>query len=126
MKSLILSLVIGALIVWGSTAYTGGLERISNRLANDAAEVRRLINEENFDEALHQIDDMRLFLEQKRTMMEATGKHDEIDEIEISLEELRAYTESGSQSDASARCAAVEFLFRHLPKNFKLRIENIL
>ena len=126
MKSLIISLIIGALIVWGSIEYTSGLEKISGQLVSDSQEVRRFIEDENFEEALLGVEEIGFYLEQKRAVMDATGKHNEMDEIEINLAELRTYTENGSKADALAKCASLEFLFEHLPKNFKLRIENIL
>lgn len=126
MKSLIISLIIGALIVWGSVEYTSGLEKISGQLASDSREVRRLIESEQFGEALTGVDEIDFYLEQKRAVMDATGKHNEMDEIEMNLAELRVYTESGNKADALAKCDSLEFLFEHLPKNFKLRIENIL
>ena len=126
MKSLLVSLIIGALMVWGSAKYTVGLEKISGQLVSDSREVYRLLEENQYDEALLGLESIQFFLEQKRAIMEATGKHNEMDEIEMHLSELRVYTEAESKEDALAKCASVEFLFSHLPKNFKLRIENIL
>lgn len=125
MKSLIISLLIGAAIIWGSAAYTSGLENVSEQLVSDCEKIRGLIDDGDFEGAFACTGEMSFYLEKKRAVMDATGKHDEIDEIEMNLAELSAYTAGGSKSDALAKCASLEFLFKHLPKDFRLRIENI-
>ena len=59
-------------------------------------------------------------------MLAATGNHEEIDKIEITIAELKEYILQHSKADALAHTEALNVLFRHLPKNYKLRTENIL
>ena len=126
MRSLIASVLLGLLIIWGSTAYTSGLEKISESLIIKNASVREYIKSEDYNQALYGIKDLRKSLEQNRGLLEMTGKHNETDEIEIGISELEVYTQAQKQDDALAKCSLIEFLLEHLPKNFKLRIENIL
>lgn len=126
MRSLIASVLLGLLIIWGSTAYTSGLEKISEGLIIKNASVREYIKSEDYNQALYGIKELRKSLEQNRGLLEMTGKHNETDEIEIGISELEVYTQAQKQDDALAKCALIDFLLEHLPKNFKLRIENIL
>lgn len=126
MKSLIISAVIGVLLVAGSVAHSVCLEKISAQLAEESVQLREGIENNNYEEALATADKIGSFVSEKRTVLEATGKHNEIDEIEIAVRELTAYIKTRSMSDALAKCGEVEFLCIHLPSNFKLKIENIL
>ena len=126
MKSLIASVILGLMIIWGSTAYTSGLEKISENLSIKNTSIREYIKSKDYNLALNGIKELRELLEENRGLLEMTGKHNETDEIEIGISELEVYTQAQKQEDALAKCALIEFLLEHLPKNFKLRIENIL
>ncbi|HIT86011.1 MAG TPA: DUF4363 family protein [Candidatus Ornithomonoglobus intestinigallinarum] len=126
MKSIIISLIIGAAIIWGSAEYTAGVEKISAQLSSDCRGICRLIEEENFDGAVSGAEEISFYISEKRGIMDATGKHNEMDEIEINLAELKVFAQNKNKTEALAKCASLEFLFERLPKNFRLRIENIL
>ena len=55
----------------------------------------------------------------------STGNHQEIDNIEMSLAELKRYIEGHQKYDALAKSQVLDFLFHHLPKNSRLKTENI-
>ena len=126
MKSLIASVILGLMLIWGSTAYTSGLEKISENLSIKNTSIREYIKSKDYNLALNGIKELRELLEENRGLLKMTGKHNETDEIEIGISELEVYTQAQKQEDALAKCALIEFLLEHLPKNFKLRIENIL
>ena len=54
------------------------------------------------------------------------NNHAELDNIEMNLAELKRYTEGEAHTDAISKSSVLDFLFAHLPKNYKLRLENIL
>lgn len=126
MKSVIISVIIGILLIWGSAEYTGGLEQISEEMLEVNNEVMNCIKAEDFDGALRGVDDLELYIEKKRKILGSTGKHNEMDEIEMHIAELVSFLKNGVKEDSFAKCSSLEFLIEHLPKNFKLRIENIL
>ena len=43
MKSLIASVILGLMLIWGSTAYTSGLEKISENLSIKNTSIREYI-----------------------------------------------------------------------------------
>ena len=48
------------------------------------------------------------------------------DKIEMNISEVEGYINGGEQTDAVSHCRVLGFLFEHLPKNYKFKLENIL
>ncbi|MDD6484598.1 MAG: DUF4363 family protein [Clostridiales bacterium] len=126
MRSLIISLVLSAAIVWGSVIYTGRLERLSEEMLDINSRITECVERGDYGAAREEIYLLCAFMDKKRAAMEATGNHEELDEIEMNISELITYSEEESRADALAKCRVLDFLISHLPKNFKLKIENIL
>ena len=51
---------------------------------------------------------------------------EEIDKIELYLDELSEFIGNTTRPDALARCKSLRTLFDNLPKNYRIRAENIL
>ena len=66
------------------------------------------------------------FLTKNRTVLAATGNHEDFDKIEMNISEVEGYINGGEQTDAVSHCRVLGFLFEHLPKNYKFKLENIL
>lgn len=126
MKSFISALIIGAVIVFGSIAYTSHLEEISKRLLECNSEIETLIRNDRYDSAEQLIKEMSEYIKSKESVLAATGNHEEIDKIEINLAELTEYAAECCKADTLTKIKTLNILFRHLPKNYKLRPENIL
>lgn len=126
MKSLIISVIIGALMVWGSIEYTKSLDNIASTLTSYNDVVKECIDKSDFDGAAQNIEKISEYIDLKRKLLNITGKHAEMDEIEITIAEMKSYNHSQIKEDVLAKCNSLDFLINHLPKNFKLRIENIL
>lgn len=126
MKSVVVALIIGFGIVLGSLVYTEHLENISEQLLIYNNEVSELITAEKYSEASDKLNKLEAFIEERRTMMDSTGKHGNLDEIKKNLTDLKTYVQNNSQKEALVKSQSLEFLFGDLPRNFQLRIENIL
>lgn len=126
MRSLVVSLVIGVAIVWGSVAYTARLESLSKEMLAVNSQIMDYIEHEEWDKAEAKIQYLYNFVNDRRMAMEATGDHEVLDKIEMNISELIAYNDAEMKADAMAKCQILDFLITHLPKNFKLKIENIL
>ena len=50
----------------------------------------------------------------------------DFDKIEMNISEVEGYINGGEQTDAVSHCRVLGFLFEHLPKNYKFKLENIL
>lgn len=126
MRSLIISLVLAAVILTGGIFYTSMIEDISDDFSQINSELMYYVDKEDYQSALGKAEEMKKYLDEKSTLLAAMGNHEEIDEIEGTLEELTSYIKDEKKADAGSKCSSLGFLFKHLPRNFKLKAENIL
>ena len=126
MKSFITALVIAAVMVAGSIFYSAHLDDLSKEMAKDNEEITRLINEEDYEKAREKVQELSDFVDEKKIALATTMDHADLDKIEINLSELHGYVEGEMKTDSLARCKVLDVLFNHLPKNYKLKLENIL
>lgn len=126
MKGVIISLCIAVVLVTGSIIYTNHIDNVSKELAQMNSRVAAALEDGDFGKARAETEKMEEYMEKKNTALAATGNHQELDNIEMNLSELSGYVDGGKQTDALARCNVLGFLFEHLPKNYKLKLENIL
>ena len=126
MKGVIISLCIAIVLVVGSIAYTNHIDSVSEEFAQMNQRVIEALEAEDYETAKTETEKMEKYLDKKSTVLAATGNHEELDNIEMNLSELSGYVDGGKQTDALAHCNVLGFLFEHLPKNYKLKLENIL
>ena len=126
MKSLIISAALVAAVIWGSVSYTAALENVSSQMLELNSEISAALTEHDFDTASNYISSLEGYIDSKATFLSALNNHLELDNIEMSLSELKRYTEGHSHTDALSKCEVLDFLFMHLPKDYRLRLENIL
>lgn len=89
-------------------------------------EIETEIVTQNYESATQKTKELSEYVREKRTILDAVGNHQELDEIERNLSELAAFTEDEMHGDAISKCYSLDFLLRALPRNFKIKIENIL
>lgn len=126
MKSVIISALIGFALIIGGMSYSKHIDTVSKNLLTGNKEVTELIKNEEYDKALDKIEDVSGYLEKKHVVLGSTGKHDKTDEMEMNIAELKMQVKNKSKNDALVTCATLDFLFEYMPKNIKLKIENIL
>ena len=126
MKGVIISVCIAAIIVTGSIVYTKHMGKVSEELGNINDEIMDKLEEENYESAMAKIKELSDYLDKNRTVLAATGNHEEFDKIEMNISEMLGYTEGGQQTDAVSCCKVLSLLFKHIPKNYEMKLENIL
>ncbi len=126
MRSVIVALTIIAISVGGSIIYTNHLENTANEMMLKNNSITVNILNEKYNDAEIEIKSLKNFVKEKRTVLDAVGNHQELDDIEGQLAELLAFTHEGDKNQALSKCYMLEFLIQSLPRNFKLKLENIL
>lgn len=126
MKGVIISACIAVVLIAGSIAYTNHIDTVSENFVEMNQSIVMALEEDDFETAEKEIVKMVEYMDKKATVLAATGNHEDLDKIEMNLSELVSYIRGGNQTDALARCNVLGFLFEHLPKNYKLKLENIL
>lgn len=126
MKSLIISIIIAAGIVGGSLAYSEYIDGLSEQLCAYGDDIKELLADEDFPKAAEELSSLSDFIESKKLSLASTTDHNNIDNIERNIAELKAYTAGGQKYDALAKCELLNALFEHLPKNYTVNLENIL
>ena len=124
-KSFVFSLCLAALLITGSIFYNLKLEKASSGLLLTLNKITQSLENENFTSAHKQT----LLLEKNVKNLEiyfaSLGNHQEIDNIEMTLAEMKSYIKDNQRHDALAKAQVLNFLFYHLPKNSRLKPENI-
>ena len=126
MKSVVTSVILIAAVLWGSGIYTSKLTEVSQELIRINEEVQENLEKNDFVSANARINEMSQYLGEKEQILAAMGNHEEIDKIRMNLSELRRYANDEMCTDALAKSEVLEFLYGHLPVNYKLKTENIL
>lgn len=126
MKSVVVSVIIAAIVVAGSLFYTRSLEKVSEELIEINEQISQYIEAEDYSGANSEIERLSAYLDSRRAVLDAIGDHEEMDNIEMNLSELEEYAKGEKKTDALSRCHVLDFLFEHLPLNYKLKLENIL
>lgn len=126
MKSLIISLVIAIAIIGSSIFYQAHLNSVSKELISKNDKIEESIKKGDYIAAKNLTDDSMAYLEKQRTILAATDNHEVLDKIEMNLNELYEYIKGSQETDAMSKCSVLRFLYEHLPKNYELKLENIL
>lgn len=126
MKSFIITILIGAVMVTGSILYARHLEKEADSLLGITKEIKSAINNDDYENAEKHIDKLNKRVNKFEKFFLATGDHIEIDNIKIHLSELKSFNGHNMKSDALSKVYVLEFLFSHLPHNSQVRMGNIL
>ncbi len=126
MRSVIITLIIGVLMVGGSVFYTSHLTKQSNNLLEITKDIKSAVKNEDYSAAKSGIKKLDKTVTEFEKFFLATGDHIEMDNIKINISELKSFAEHEMQSDAMGKLYVLEFLFEHLPHNSRVRIGNIL
>jgi len=125
MKSFIAALVIFVVMIGTGIASLDYIENVSEKMVAKNDEIKKAVSDRDFEKAHTLADELDELVNDKRAILSTTMEHNNIDTIEIYVNELKQYVSEGISADALARCEVIEMLLKHLPKNYKLRIENI-
>lgn len=126
MRSFIISLVIAVLIVGGTVFSTYRIEVVSRKILDDNKKVVDAVNEEDYKKAKDLAQHMAEYVDDKKMSLSLIMDHGDLDKIEQGVAELQGYIEGEAKFDSIAKCKFLDVLIRHLPRNYKLKIENVL
>ena len=126
MKSFITSLIIAIIIVSSSFFFTHSIEKTSKKLLKDNREIIELIKDDNYEKAYSLTKDMQKYVDKKKISLAVIMDHGDLDKIESGIAELESYIDHEIKPDALAKCNTLDVIIRHMPKNYKLKIENVL
>ena len=122
MKGVIASAVIAVVIVAGSVAYTNHIDKVSRELGEINDRVMAFLYDGDYESAGDEIEKLVQYLDENRTVLAATGNHEDFDKIEMNISEVEGYINGGEQTDAVSHCRVLGFLFEHLPKSLSWKI----
>lgn len=125
MKSMIVAAILLAGVLFGSAAYTAKLTGVSVELMRINKEIQLELEAENYENAERKIGEMSEYLTDNEPVLSAMGNHEEIDKMRMNIAELYRYSRGEMQVDALSKSEVLDFLYLHLPKNYRLRLENI-
>ncbi len=126
MKSLIIAVLIAVTIIFVGIYSTEKLNDISDYLLDVCDEVSSAIEKDDFKKAGELAQEMEKCVDDNYNMFAASIDHNEIDKIEMNIKQMQTYIEQQQKADALAFGNVLQGLFEHLPKDYKLKLENIL
>ena len=126
MKSFITAVLIGVFMISGCILYTNEVEDIADSLKAENKKMIAFLENDDFEGAKRAHASVESHLKDKLIMLAAIGDHEEFDRMEIYLSQVCEYIEEEHKGDALATCEALDIMFSHMPKNYRLRAENIL
>lgn len=126
MKSVIISAAIAVCIIIASIAYEFHIESISEKLLSINERVTQAVKDENYQTAEYIISEMYKYVKKKKDILSITDNHEVVHNIEINLWELYEFTNGGQKTDALSKCRVLSFLFKQLPEDYKINLNNIL
>lgn len=126
MKSFVTALILALVIVVLGVMHTSKIEKLSDELLKANEKISAAVDSDDFKEADLQIEKIRRIVEENRMMLTLSMDHNEVDKIEMNVAQLEAYVEEEKREDALSFLNVLETLFIRLPKNYRLKIENVL
>lgn len=126
MRSFIAAVIIGVAVIAGSLFFTARIEDFSASLCENIEEIADCLEKEDYVAAQVLARETADFADSEKPLLTALMDHTELDKIETGLAELQGYIDCGAGHDAIAECRVLDVLIRHIPKNYKIKIENIL
>lgn len=126
MKSFIASIIIAVILVSGSLFFVSSIERFSEKLSVDIEEMVSALEAEDYGAAGRLVENMEEYVDREKLNLAAILDHTQLDKIENDIAELKGFVECRVKHDAIAKCRVLDVQIRHMPKNHKVKIENIL
>ncbi len=99
---------------------------LANDISAECKQVHSLANVDRWDETVKKIDLIRKLWDKRRTWASLTISTKEIEQIEISLTQSRAYAELKQKPDFFGEFIMFEKLVEHIPHQEGFHIEEIL
>ena len=126
MKTFIIAVVIAVILVGGGLLFNFSIDGIADELMAECDKISLQIDEDNFDDATESISKIEEYIDKKKIVLASIINHENIDDIELCISELKGYAERKISSEAHVKCNRLRHLLEHLPANYTVTLENIL
>ncbi len=125
MKSLIMALIIAAVIVAGGLYCTNQVEELMMELTKKSDSIAENINNDGYDSAKDILLEIEKSLETDAAILASYLDHNELDKIEVAVAQLEVYLERQEKTPALAGTNTLKRYFQRIPKDYKIKLENI-
>ncbi|MBE7016241.1 MAG: DUF4363 family protein [Ruminococcaceae bacterium] len=123
MKTFISAIIIGVLLLGGSTISDMCIKNFSKEMIE---ENKNILENTSPDATMNSILQMEELLKERRMMLAGIINHISIDDIENCITEIKGYTKTGEYEEAKVRSYKLALLLERLPKEYGVSIQNIL
>lgn len=123
MKTFFFAAGIGIVLIVGGFVFDSFIGDFSEEMLAGCKALEDRISEDN---ASAEVDGIEKFLEKKKTLLASIINHENIDEIETCITEIKGYIKSGDSKEAMVRCEKLKLLVARLPMEYGLSVQNIL
>lgn len=126
MKSFFIAVAIFAVLILSGAAFNFCLNGTSKELLKSCEEINDRIDERNLLAAYDETKALSEYIDGKKPLLSSILDHGNIDEIEKEISGLLGYSEQGDATNATVCIKKLKHMFRHLPENYALTLQNIL
>ncbi len=126
MKSVIFSVILLAVIIFSGIIYTNEMQNLSEEFCVMNNKIAEYVVNGDFDAAGDECEKLDKYIKDKKVFIGSAVDHTELDSIELSLAKIDVFIAEKDKIEALAYLYALEIQLKHLPRNFKMRAENIL
>ena len=125
MKHVLILLIIIALI-WGLNAYVCGfISSSAGRMMEHVQAAKTAAQQNNFEAAAQEIDQIRQIWERDESRWEAFTDHREAQLVDTSINHLEGMVDSKETTDMPPELQELEFLLRQMNDKHSFKIENV-
>lgn len=125
MKSLIIAVTIAVLIIFGGIYATEKIEDVSNDLIKITEDANKAVQKDDYKKAGALGDELKSIVEKNYNVFASCVDHSELEKIDMNLDQMQVYIEERQKADSLAYINVLLGLFEHLPKDYKLKLENV-
>lgn len=126
MKSFFVAVAIFAVLIVSGLAFNACLDNTSENLLASFEQISKVVKSGDFENANGLAKEMSEYIDKKKLLMSSMLDHENIDEIEKEISGLLGYTENQDKANSEVCLKKLEHMFKHLPENYKLKVQNIL
>lgn len=126
MKSFFVAVAIFAVLLLSGFAFNSCLDSTSEKLLESFEQISAQVENGDFEGANRHAEELSEYVDNKKPLMSSILDHGNIDEIEKEISGLLGYTENQDKANSEVCLKKLEHMFKHLPENYKLRLQNIL
>lgn len=126
MKSFFIAISIFAILLIGGFVFNYCLDNTSEKFLGTFEQISAQVEEGDFEGANKHAQELSEYVDNKKPLMSSILDHGNIDEIEKEISGLLGYTENEDKANSEVCLKKLEHMFKHLPENYKLRLQNIL